>query len=289
MKVSGKLFRFISIPLILVLLAPTGCSSTTFKNVDIEPPARGILAALKKEQTSAQADPSYQVTITELEGKPLRMGSIELSLGVTKNAGEPVLKYTEDMTKLMHLIVVSKDLTAFQHVHPKQIKDNEFQVQLTIPFAGPYLFLTEFRPQKEDVILHKQWIQIDGNQRSNEALLPDTSWVKSIANLDISLVSSPAVTEIKAGQMVMLLFRFTDKETGKPIKQLEPFLGTSGHCVILSQNADQFVHAHAVEAMSGGANVMFHSVFPEKGIYKLWGQFQYKGELLTVPFVVEVS
>jgi hypothetical protein len=277
------------LPLIIFLLTATGCTSVTLKNVDMDPSTRGLLAALSKEQMTAASDLGYQVTITEITESEPSIGKSELYLHVMNSAGKPVTEFKEDMTKLMHLIAVSKDLSSFQHVHPEQVKGNLFHAQLDFPFAGPYLLTTEFSPNKAGVTVHKQWIHVSGNETSNEPIFPEKAWQKEMNGLQITLSASPALTEMKAGQMVMLLFRFIDSETGKPIKQIEPFLGTSGHCVILSSDTQQYVHAHAMEAMSGGANVMFHTVFPQKGIYKLWGQFQYDGEVITVPYVVEVG
>jgi hypothetical protein len=127
-----------------------------------------------------------------------------------------------------------------------------------------------------------------GKTLENAQILPNVGWTKMINSLNISLSASPSVSEIKANQTVMLLFRFLDSETNKPIKQIERLLGSSGHCVILSSKAEQFVHAHAAEAMSGGAKVMFHTVFPEDRIYNLWVLFQFKGWMITVSFVVNV-
>lgn len=284
-----KLHVFIIISLLILLVACTGCGSATLKNRDINPPTRGLLAALQTEQMLPSSESGFQVTVTEMEGKRLGMGKMELMLHVTDANGAPVTRFTEDMTKLMHLIVVSKDFSSFQHVHPEQIEGNAFRATLDFPYAGKYLFATEFRPNKSKVTIHKQWIQVDGNNESKEALSLDAAFEKRVGGLDVTFSASPAINQIKAGQTVMLLYRFMDAETGNPIKQVEPFLGTSGHCVILSSSADQYVHAHAMEAMSGGANVMFHTVFPEKGTYKLWGQFQYEGKTVTVPFVIAVN
>jgi hypothetical protein len=38
-----------------------------------------------------------------------------------------------------------------------------------------------------------------------------------------------------------------------------------------------------------GPKVTFMTIFPEKGIYKIWGQFQHDGKVFTVPFVVKVA
>ncbi|RJE86136.1 hypothetical protein D3P07_18820 [Paenibacillus sp. 1011MAR3C5] len=86
--------------------------------------------------------------------------------------------------------------------------------------------------------------------------------------------------------MATLVFPYRDADTGGPI-DLEPCPGTGGHCVILDETAQQYVHVHAVEGMSGSGSVMFHAEFPAAGLYKLWGQFQLKGEVLVVPFVIE--
>jgi hypothetical protein len=275
--------------LLLLLLTTAGCASATLKNRDIDPPTRGLLAALQKEQMPSASESGYQVTITERDQKPLNMGKMQLLLHVTDSDGAPVTKFTEDMTKLMHLIVVSKDLSVFQHVHPEHAAGNAFRAVLEFPSAGPYLLTTEFPPNKANITINKQWITVVGDRESDEGLSVDQTWEKQVNGVNVTLSASPAITEIKAGQMVMLLYRFVDAKTGNPIKEIEPFLGTSGHCVILNRSADQYVHAHAMEAMSGGANVMFHTVLPAKGIYKLWGQFQYKGETVTVPYVIQVN
>jgi hypothetical protein len=34
--------------------------------------------------------------------------------------------------------------------------------------------------------------------------------------------------------------------------------------------------------------VMFHTQFPSAGVYKVWGQFQVDGKVITAPFVVQV-
>ena len=44
-------------------------------------------------------------------------------------------------------------------------------------------------------------------------------------------------------------------------------------------------HEHELEprgsAQSGGPDVMFHTNFPEPGLYKAWGQFKHRGQIIT--------
>jgi hypothetical protein len=37
-----------------------------------------------------------------------------------------------------------------------------------------------------------------------------------------------------------------------------------------------------------GPKVTFMTFFPKKGVYKIWGQFQYENRLIVIPFVVNV-
>lgn len=38
-----------------------------------------------------------------------------------------------------------------------------------------------------------------------------------------------------------------------------------------------------------GPEVSFHTVFPNSGLYKAWGQFKHRGKIIMVAFVLEVN
>jgi len=59
--------------------------------------------------------------------------------------------------------------------------------------------------------------------------------------------------------------------------------------VILSRDADHYLHVHPLDEASSGPDAQFVTSFPKPGIYKIWGQFQHRGEVFTVPFVVQVE
>ncbi|QTH44483.1 hypothetical protein J4772_08850 [Cohnella sp. LGH] len=273
---------------IIGLALVAGCSGTKWDNVDKRPPARGLLAMVQQDQMTNITDRGYRVIAAESDGKPLGEGDVDIRLLVLDSSGIPVQKFTEDRTKLMHLIVVSKDLGTFMHVHPEYEGDGVFTVPISFPHAGPYLLISEFIPERQDITVYKQWITVAGEMPPKVETLPDNSSSKRMGDLNISLSASSGLDHIIAGEMVMLLFQLSDAETLQPVGRLEPYLGASGHSVILNSTADVYVHVHAAEEMSSGGSVMFHTVFPEAGIYKIWGQFQYEGKLTTVPFVIQV-
>lgn len=73
---------------------------------------------------------------------------------------------------------------------------------------------------------------------------------------------------------------------------LQPYLGEGGHLVILRQSSsltqEDDVHAHTMDGASPG-QVQFITRFPRAGMYKLWGQFNRNGDVITSDFWVEMS
>jgi Cu+-exporting ATPase len=112
-------------------------------------------------------------------------------------------------------------------------------------------------------------------------------------------VALQAPGTIKAGQETSFTFALT--RDGQPLTDLQPYLGAAAHVAIVSAGASEFVHAHgeagggghddaAMEAPPAqfGPEVSFNNTFARPGLYKLWGQFNANGQVITVPFVVEV-
>ena len=92
-----------------------------------------------------------------------------------------------------------------------------------------------------------------------------------------------------SNEEVVLAYHIQDAKTKQGINNLEPYLGAVGHVVILSEDAEQYIHVHPLDERSTGPNAEFATTFPHSGIYKIWGQFQHQGEVMTVPFVVEIK
>ncbi|NBD27621.1 hypothetical protein [Paenibacillus glycinis] len=280
--------------LALLLLLLNGCGSATMAGVDVHPPTKGLLHYLQQAgQMGNVSDRGYRVAVEadgmDEDGRPVGGQEISLALQVLDPAGRPVDEFAEDMTKLMHFIVVSKDLADFQHLHPVYEGEGRFGVKLTFPNGGPFLLVSEFMPDGKGLTVYKTWIDVGGEEPGAAKLKPDASPTSvTVDGIEIKLSAMPELNELKAGGTVMLDFALRKADTGERIV-LEPYLGTAGHCVILDENARQYLHVHAVSEMSTGSSVMFHAAFPKAGVYKLWAQFQYQGRVYTAPFVVNVQ
>jgi len=64
--------------------------------------------------------------------------------------------------------------------------------------------------------------------------------------------------------------------------------------MIFHQDGQTVVHSHpaedeASEALVRQGVVRFQARFPKPGLYKVYGQFDWRGSIRTLPFVVEVK
>lgn len=105
----------------------------------------------------------------------------------------------------------------------------------------------------------------------------------------INLISSP--DHIKASEEVTLTFDLKDTVTNQPLTDLQPYLGEKGHLVIIKKStpltASDYIHAHALADDLAG-KVTFVTKFPTSGEYKLWGQFNRNGKIVTADFGIHV-
>lgn len=219
--------------------------------------------------------------------------------------------------KPMHLLIVSKDLAEFYHVHPEPSPDGSYRVTHTFPNGGDYKLYADFTPQGAVQVVEQIDVTVAGSERPKVALVPDTKFEKVIDGLKIVMRRS---ADIKAGQELTLDFQAFDAATGEPATDLQNYLGELAHFVIISEDLEDFVHAHpmakgepmdsmnmgdakpeehgkdghahgATEGNGEGANrseVSAHTTFPRAGLYKLWAQFQRGGKVISVPFIVNV-
>ncbi|ASS73685.1 hypothetical protein CIG75_00965 [Tumebacillus algifaecis] len=204
---------------------------------------------------------------------------------IQDEAGSAVEKFDVSHEKLMHLIVVSKDLAYFDHLHPKYLGGGDFEVTTTFPSGGAYKLIADYVPSGASKSTQTSWLNVEGGGATSVPLRVDPTNSKVIDGVKVAL----NFEQVKAGRDTKLSFVFSNAATQAPINDLEPYLGAVGHVVILSAGTDHYLHVHPVDEQAQGPEAAFMTNFPVQGIYKIWGQFQRGGKVFTVPFVVEVQ
>jgi hypothetical protein len=279
------------------------------------PPVPPTPAATQPERAPYE----LALEVTPPAPKPGEAADMLLSLTSKAIGAPPKLKLAHE--KLMHLIVVRRDLGSFQHLHPELQGDGKLSVKATFPTPGEYLVFADFTPEDDEQQVVRQTVTVQGSAPAAEALAPDADQPQVDGDVKAMLVTQPKPL-VPAAQSV-LAFRLTGAKSGKPIADLKPYLGAMGHAVILSADGQEYLHAHPLEdggeagpsgmegmkgteGMEHGAGshgaaghgravapdpgtVTFHTEFPRPGLYKVWGQFNVGGTIRTVAFVVSVE
>lgn len=239
-----------------------------------------------RHQHASPEESSKWNGVFEFAAEPVPNMPSELRIRIKDQDRVTLKAYELNHEKLMHLIVVDRELTHFDHLHPEPQEQGSFATSVTFPTAGAYKLFADFVPKGRLNATVSDWITV-GEDRGNEEpviLVPDDQEVKIAGRLAVSLVLSSH----RAGEDVQLTFTIQDADTKKGITDLEPYLGAIGHVVILSSDAEQYLHVHPAENAGTGPAAVFWGIFPQAGSYKLWGQFKHRGELYTIPYVVEI-
>jgi hypothetical protein len=207
-----------------------------------------------------------------------------IRIAVRKHDGTPIEEFDINHEKLLHLIVISKDLSYFNHVHPEYKGNGVFEIYNDFPAGGEYRFIADFKPTGGDAMTKLEWVRVDGEPAAPAPVVPDASLDKVFEGKRVKLTAQ----NLEARNWATLTFSFEDEKTGEPITDLEPYLGAIGHVVVLSEDGNRYVHVHADEDQGTGPEARFEAEFPKSGIYKIWGQFQRDQEVFTTAYVVNV-
>lgn len=216
--------------------------------------------------------------------KPQPSQDTTITINVQDKSGKSINNFDVVHEKQMHLIIVSKDLSFFNHIHPDNKGNGMFTVTTQFPTAGEYKVIADITPTGMGAMNKSQWFTIQGTAPVAKVIEPDTSLTKLVDGKEVTLTSD----NLTAGKELALNFNIKDTQTKQPVTDLQPYLGAVGHVVILSQDAENYLHVHPADEKAKGPDAKFMTTFPHSGVYKIWGQFQHNGKVITVPFVVKV-
>ncbi len=199
---------------------------------------------------------------------------------------QPVTDFEIVHEKLYHLFVVSQDLRFFLHEHPSIQPDATFQLNLCLPKPGLYRILNDFYPKGGTPQLVEKTLMVPGKgfELRTARLDPDLAPQRS-ENLDVELSMEP--TRPVAGEQTLMFFRLT------PTEGIEPLLGAMGHMLAVSSDLIDMIHTHPFGVLdpidAKYKQIQFNLIFPRRGVYRVWVQFQRHGVVNTVAFNIPVN
>ena len=238
------------------------------------------------------------------------------------------MKLVPDHGHVMHLFLLrTPGLDRFYHLHPEQNADGSFAIALPPTSAGHYQVFADIVRESgfpETMVTEIDLPEMSGkpltgddSDSGSNAIAPGATGGTEVAQLPdgarmvwVHDTSQPAV-----GKLTWFRFR-VENSTGKPVSDLEPYMGMAGHAVFVRSDRAVFAHVHPagsvpmaalaivqkdvkpmdmdrdhsmVHAAAIPAEVSFPYGFPQAGDYRIFVQVKRRGQIETGVFDTRIA
>ncbi|MEU5096804.1 hypothetical protein [Streptomyces sp. NPDC020996] len=230
------------------------------------------------------ADGGYSLDLRSPRLAAGRKGDLRFVVRDAK--GRPVTAYERAHGKELHLIVASRDLNTYRHLHPRRAADGTWSTPVDLPAAGGYRVFADFQPanRSKGLTLGAD-LAVSGAYRPAE--VPEASSIATVDGYTVRLKG-----DLRAGAESRLTL--TVDRGGREVTDLQPYLGAYGHLVALRSGDLAYLHVHpdgepGDGATKSGPDVSFSTTAPSAGTYRLFFDFKHGDTVRTAAFTVRVG
>jgi hypothetical protein len=197
--------------------------------------------------------------------------------------GAPVIRFAVEHDKRLHLVIVRRDTSGYQHVHPEMAADGTWSVPVTLREAGSYRVFADFTAEGGPRTTLGAEVQVSGDYQPKRYDSPLRTYI--VDGYEVRLDG-----DLVPGRETSLTATIT--RGGSPVTDLQPYLGAYGHLVTLRAADLGYLHVHPLGepgdgATPAGPQVRFAVTVPTAGRYRLFLDFQHNGRVHTAEFTLE--
>jgi hypothetical protein len=198
----------------------------------------------------------------------------------------PVTSFAPVHGERMHLVLVRRDLSGFQHVHPVMDPDGTWRIPLTFEQAGDYRALVDFLPTGHGAVLTLGTdVRVGGEYRPQP--LPEPARTATVDGYTVDL--GGRLTAGRTSELALTISR-----EGRPVTDLQPYLGTYGHLIALRDGDLAYLHVHPTGRpgdgiMNPGPQLTFTMEVPSAGSFRLYLEFRHGDRIRTAVFTATAS
>ena len=234
----------------------------------------GVAAPMEIPRGLAVAEAGYRLVV---ESDSVAAGSPStFAFRIIDDNGTPITGFQLLHERPLHLIMVSRNLVDYLHLHPTMDAEGRWSVDLPALAPGSYRVFADFQPDGADNLTLGTDIVVPGDTRAVE--IPDTSSVSAVDGYQVTLAGPPQVGDTELS--------FTVERDGEVVRT-DPYLGAAGHLIAIRTGDLAYLHVHPHENTNTPV-VTFTGEFPTAGTYRLFFDFSHNGTVHTAGFTVVV-
>ncbi len=203
--------------------------------------------------------------------------------------------------KKMHLILVSDDLSWFDHIHPEYTASGSYEIKVLdkgenftagrghnetrFDAGGKYWAFTDYKPTGGLNQVNKTELDVAGTPAKSVAYT-QPKLTASVDGFTLAMEAGHSGTGFATGSHQHIPVTITKGGKAVDPAAFENYLGEKAHLVLVEAASKEFVHTHP-SAVGGKLDI--HTTFAKPGTYRGWLQFQTDGKVHTADFVVKVE
>ncbi len=245
------------------------------------PAGAGAPAAGSDVSGLAVSQDGYTLDVLATPGQADSSG--ELAFRILGPTGAPVTAFTPTHDKPLHLILVRRDQSGFQHLHPVVDPYGTWRTTTSLA-AGDQRVFADFAPDgRSEALTLGRDIAVAGTYRpvplpppSTTATTPD-GYTVTLTGALVPGTESPLSLSVS--------------RDGAPVTDLQPYLAAYGHLVALRTGDLAYLHVHPTGdpgdgRTAAGPAIEFLAEVPSAGPYRLYLDFAHQGVVRTAEFTV---
>lgn len=201
--------------------------------------------------------------------------------------------------KKIHLIIVSEDLSYFEHIHPEYKASGDYEIKVLpkgieytdkkgkhetkFENAGNYILFADYKPLGGNHTVDKINLTVSGKAPSPKKFT--TEKLTGISG-DYSMTLEPDGGKFITGGLMHISAVLNNKGKEIDANSLGDYLGAKAHMVVIGLDEKNYLHVHP-NVEKGRFDL--HTTFEKPGTYRGWIQFKADDTLHTVDFVIIVK
>ncbi|WP_345713601.1 hypothetical protein, partial [Kineococcus glutinatus] len=205
-----------------------------------------------------------------------------LAFRISGPDGQPVTAYDTAHEEDLHLFAVRRDTAGYQHVHPVLAADGTWSVPLALT-PGDWRVVADFDPAGGPATTLGADVAVAGAYEPQPLPAPSTTAV--VDGYTVTLTGRLVPGEPSA-------LTLSVSRAGRPVTDLQPYLGAYGHLVALRVGDLGMLHVHPdgdPGRVPAGPDITFTATAPSAGDHRLALDFRHGDVVRTAQFTVRAG